>query len=332
MPTSPRQMGRTCRKEKQLAQTVRPKTLIKKGATKSERTYLGEKILGAGKLRCKARRTKGNVSSVGPAQLKGKLRPIYTLIFPLFRATVTVSAVRILVARPSLHFITFSQPLPACASGPIAPGPRADSTPPLRFPLQLVSAAAAAAAALQLPPPPHSTSRRHQPVSPASPGPLMYARCPVPPPLCSLTPLPRGLRECRRRRPPKHVPRDPAPGTPRAAATRSSCPGYPVPDTLHAAAAAAALASPFPRRLRECRRRRHPWSVPRVPRPRYDLRRCHRRSRGRIHLPWPHPSHDRADTSHCHRPHCRVRPPLTELSAELSLLSEGDLVPFYSLF
>jgi hypothetical protein len=55
--------------------------------------------------------------------------------------------------------------------------------------------------------------RHRQPVSPASPGPLRYARCPPPPPpppLCFLTPLPRGLRKCRRRRQPV-PPASPAP-------------------------------------------------------------------------------------------------------------------------
>jgi hypothetical protein len=115
---------------------------------------------------------------------------------------------------PPLHSFTFSQPLPARASGPLAPGLRAD---PRRSPLQLVSTAAvaphpqfmsrvprsrhvlryrhrhpAAAATLKLPPPPHSTSRRRQPVSPASPGPLRYARCQPPPPVARApgTPLP----------------------------------------------------------------------------------------------------------------------------------------------
>jgi hypothetical protein len=46
--------------------------------------------------------------------------------------------------RPALQFFTFSQPVPARASGPLAPGPRADSTPPLRSPSQPASAAAAA--------------------------------------------------------------------------------------------------------------------------------------------------------------------------------------------
>jgi hypothetical protein len=77
---------------------------IKKGAAKPERTFLGKKStcvsqrLDARKWRRKARRTKGNVSSVGPAQPKRKLRPIYTPEKTFFRATVTVSAVRILVA------------------------------------------------------------------------------------------------------------------------------------------------------------------------------------------------------------------------------------------
>jgi hypothetical protein len=69
--------------------------------------------------------------------------------------------------------------------------------------------------------------------------------------------VPSGTRtaQCRRRcapspTPPKHVPRDPAPGTSRAAAT--------------AAAPVAALASPIPRRPRECRCRRRSWCVPRV--------------------------------------------------------------------
>jgi hypothetical protein len=45
--------------------------------------------------------------------------------------------------RLALYFFTFSQPLPARASGPLAPGLRADSMPPLRFPSQPASAAAA---------------------------------------------------------------------------------------------------------------------------------------------------------------------------------------------
>jgi hypothetical protein len=46
-------------------------------------------------------------------------------------------------------------------------------------------------------------------------------------------------------------------------------------------------------------------------------------------LPWLHQSHGRADASHCHQPRCQVRPPLTKLSAELPLLPEGDLTPFF---
>jgi hypothetical protein len=76
------------------------------------------------------------------------------------------------------------------------------------------------------------------------------------------------------------VPRDPAPGTPRAAATAAApvaaftllgnellpparAPRLRPPPGTHAAAATA-LASPIPRRPRECRRRRRSWCVPRV--------------------------------------------------------------------
>jgi hypothetical protein len=139
--------------------------------------------------------------------------------------------------------------------------------------------------------PPHSTNRRHQPVSPASSDPLRYARCPVPPPLCSLT-LPPAVyasaaaaahRRCPRSR--LHPPRQraaaagPCPrasSTPRYARCRRcrSCfpnppqttrvpplvvraPGIPVPGTTSAAAAPAAAST-----RRQSRHRPPPPTTP----------------------------------------------------------------------
>jgi hypothetical protein len=196
--------------------------------------------------------------------------------------------VRILVACSSTSTTPallshFRQPLPARASGPLAPGPRADSTPPLRFPSQPARAATAAAAAaarslchgcpvpdtflryrrrrrpVAATTPPHSTSCHHQPVSPASPGPLRYAHCPVPPPLCSLTP------------PAVYASATAIAAAPVAAFTLLSndlpsparAPGLRPPPGTHATVAAAARG--------EC---------PGYPRPRHDLCRRRRRSRG----------------------------------------------------
>jgi SNF2 family DNA or RNA helicase len=64
-------MGRTRRKKKQSGRTVRLKTLRAKG-NKKRRRETREDFSRKEKY---MRRTKGNVSSVGPAQLKGKLRP-----------------------------------------------------------------------------------------------------------------------------------------------------------------------------------------------------------------------------------------------------------------
>jgi hypothetical protein len=118
-------------------------------------------------------------------------------------------------------------------------------------------AATTDAATLQLPPPPHGTSRRRRPVSQASPGPLRYTPCPSPP-LCF--PSPRSLRERRCRRP-KFAPRIPLP---RHALRHHHF--HPVPPALPAPryerCRRRRFASPFPHRLRECRRR--PWFVPRV--------------------------------------------------------------------
>jgi hypothetical protein len=208
--------------------------------------------------------------------------------------------VRVLVACSSTSTIPallspFRQPLPARASGALAPGPRADSTPPLRSPSQPASAAAAAARSLCPGCPVPDTflryrRRRRRPAAATTPRTAPAATTspyhrlhPVPSGTraaqcrrrCAPSP-PRGLRECRRRRPPKHVPRDPTPGTPRAAAPVAAftlldnelppparAPGLrPSPGTH--AAAAAALASPIPRRPRECHRRRRSWCVPRV--------------------------------------------------------------------
>jgi hypothetical protein len=108
-------------------------------------------------------------------------------------------------------------------------------------------------------------------------------------------------------------PREPAPSTPYVA-TASPCPLLrPPPDTCAAAAAVSLPLSPPP--LPTVRAPTIPPSVrPTLPPP---------------PLPWLHQSHDRADTSHCHQPRFQVRPPLTKLSAELSLPPEGDFAPFF---
>jgi hypothetical protein len=115
--------------------------------------------------------------------------------------------------------------------------------------------------------PPHSTSCRHQPVSPASPGPLRYARYPVPPPLCSLTP-PRSTRVSP---PPPPPARAPGP-RPRHSPCRRHrrCPR----NRLHPPQQRAAAAGPCPRasstpRYVRCRHRRscfpNPPQTTRVP-------------------------------------------------------------------
>jgi hypothetical protein len=80
-PASPRQMGRTCRKEKQSARTVRPKTrrakYYKKGAAKPERTFLGkEKYMRFAASRCwkitiQGQRNEGQYSIKGKTSLDG---------------------------------------------------------------------------------------------------------------------------------------------------------------------------------------------------------------------------------------------------------------------
>jgi hypothetical protein len=87
---------------------------------------------------------------------------------------------------PSLLSFNFNQLLPAHASGLLTLA--AAALPDAACECRPDTFCVAAATTLQLPLPPYSTSCRRQPVSPASPGPLRYARYLPPPPLCYLTP------------------------------------------------------------------------------------------------------------------------------------------------
>jgi hypothetical protein len=83
-----RQMGRTRQKEKQSARTVPPKTLRAKGDKRSRREtredftrkekYMRFAASRRKEMMTQSPKNKGQCSSVGPAQPKGKLRPIYT--------------------------------------------------------------------------------------------------------------------------------------------------------------------------------------------------------------------------------------------------------------
>jgi hypothetical protein len=129
---------------------------IKKGAAKPERTFLEKKStcvsrrLGARKWRRITGRTKGNVSSVGPAHPKGKLRPIDT---PRKRFqknsesewSACPSGLLIHIDHPCTPF-PFSPAIASSRLRPPRPWPTSWPTPPLRSPPQLASAAAAAAA------------------------------------------------------------------------------------------------------------------------------------------------------------------------------------------
>jgi hypothetical protein len=301
----PRQMGCKCRKEKQSDQTVRPKTLLtkgyKKGAAKPERTFLEKKStcvsqrLGDGKMTMQGPKNKGQCSSVGTAQPKEKLLPTYTQRKRFFHAnsdSACLSGLLTYIVRPC----TPSPLTSGCQFAPSAPSPLATELihAAAALPVQFMSAAAAAA---------RSTC----------------PKCPVPDTFCAAT----------------------------AAASRSTCPGYSAPSTHYVIApvaafappqAIAAAASPCPRlrpppgtcaaataallplssllrSSRECyHRRRRPWFVPRVPRPRYALRRHRRRcSRSCINLTTkqtPATATSRTD---------RYVHPSLELSAELSL-------------
>jgi hypothetical protein len=81
-------MGRTRRKEKQSARTVRPKTLRAKGDKKKCREtredfsrkekYMRFAAPRRWEMTVQGPKNKGQCSLVSPAQPKGKLRPIYT--------------------------------------------------------------------------------------------------------------------------------------------------------------------------------------------------------------------------------------------------------------
>jgi hypothetical protein len=222
---------------------------------------------------------------------------------------VKVSEVRILVAcsststTPALLPLFASRcqlalPVPSPLARELTPRRRCAPRRSLRVPLPpppvacvpgapspTLFCATAAAAALQLPPPP----AQHQPPPPARITSVTHRLRPVPSGTraaqcrrrCAPSPLPPRSTRVPPPPPPKHVPRDPAPGTPRAAATAAApvaaftLLGNELPPPARAsglrpplgthAAAAAALASPIPRRPRECRRRRRcSCCVPRV--------------------------------------------------------------------
>jgi hypothetical protein len=160
-----------------------------------------------------------------PRASKGKTSPDRYAEKTFFRKTVKVSEVRVLVACSSTSttpalLSPFRQPLPARASGPLAPGPRADSTPPLRSPSQPASAAAAAAAPVgaftllgnELPPPARAPGLRPPPGTHAADAAALAS------------PISRRPRECRRRRRGLWcVPRvSPPPGTTSAAAAAAA--------------------------------------------------------------------------------------------------------------
>jgi hypothetical protein len=149
-------------------------------------------------------------SAVGPARSKGKLIPTGRKGFSA--QLVIVSAVRASMAcSPTSSIPALLHLQPAVASSRLRPpSPLATSCP--------------------TPPSSHSNSRRRQPVSPTSPGPLRYARCP-PPPLCF--PFPRSLRECRYLRP--HKQQSPPP---------ASAPGFACPQVR--ALSPPLLCFPFP--------------------------------------------------------------------------------------
>jgi hypothetical protein len=128
--TPPRQMARTCRKEKLLARTVRPKLFarkaIKKGAAKPERTFLGKEKYKES--------NKGQCSSVGPALSKGKLLPSGRKGFSA--QLVIVSAVRVPGACSPISSIPallhFQPPAASSRLRPPLPWPPSCSTPLLR--------------------------------------------------------------------------------------------------------------------------------------------------------------------------------------------------------
>jgi hypothetical protein len=149
--------------------------------------------------------------------------------------------------RPSLHSFTFSQLLPARASGSLAPGPRAYSTPPLRSPSQPASAAAAAARSLcpgcpvpdtflryrrRRHPAAATTPAQHQPPPPARI--TSFARSPqvraLPSAATAAAPVAAFTLLGNELPPPLLLSQSPADhASAAAAAARGACPGYPRP-------------------------------------------------------------------------------------------------------
>jgi hypothetical protein len=114
-------------------------------------------------------RNKGQCSSVGPAQRKGKLRPIYTprKCFPR-NSDIECSAYPSSLLTYIIHPCTRSPLASRCQLAPPAPSPLAHE-------LNHATAALPVAAC-------ECRRRRRQLVSPASSSFLRYARCPPPPP------------------------------------------------------------------------------------------------------------------------------------------------------
>jgi hypothetical protein len=136
-------------------------------------------------------KNKGQCSSVGPAQPKRKFRPIYTprKCFP-HNSDIECSTYTSGLLTYIIHPCTPSSLASRCQLAPPAPSPLAHELTLRRHcaPRRSLRVPPLPPPPCSLPPLPHSTSHRRQPVSPASPGPLRYARYPPPPPLCSLTP------------------------------------------------------------------------------------------------------------------------------------------------
>jgi hypothetical protein len=202
---------------------------------------------------------KGQCSSVGPAQPKGKLRPIDTprKRFPC-NSEIKCSAYSRGLLTYIVHPCTPSPLTSRCQLAPPAPSPLAHELTLRR------------------------RRRRHPRTVPAATASPYHRLRPVPSGTraarrrrCAPPPFPRSLRECRIRCP-RSCLRPPQ----QQAAAASPCPRL-RPLTGTCAAAAASFASPIPRRPCECRLRRRSRFVPRVSRPRYDFRRHRRRCRSR---------------------------------------------------
>jgi hypothetical protein len=294
-------MSRTRRIEKQSARTVRPKTLRAKGDKKkaprnprglfSERkvhAFRGVSALGNDDAKLekqramflsRSRATEGKTSpnlhadfSAFPcnSEIECNAYPSGLLTYIVHPCTPSFLASRFQLAPPAPSLLAHELTLHRLCTSPsqlvsAAATAAARNLCP-RCPIPDTSCAAAAAADVtpQLPPPPYSTSRRCQPVSPASPDRFRYARCP-PPPLCSRTP-PR--RPQARALPPPPVVR--APGIPfRIYSTPPPSPPPPrlpppPPTNNNRRRQPVPPASSTPKCARCRRRRRRSWCMPRV--------------------------------------------------------------------